>query len=185
METDRLTDRMGSVPILPIKRTITKSTMLNFDGDGDGHGDGDGDGDGTCKQTFTLPACLLPLSKKTFCGNSMLTTQSEFNTIMINRPYSCYFECVWETAMYLNVYITNLLLLPTSISNQPKPPLYMETMETEVMEIYLKRDIKGNFNLKVRQVNVEINIFSTSDAETLNQNCVVFRKYRTFNRSVF
>ena len=61
METDHLTDRMGSVPILPIKRTMTKGTMLNFDGDGDGdgdgHGDGHGDGDGTCKQTFTLPAC--------------------------------------------------------------------------------------------------------------------------------
>ena len=44
MEMDCLTDRMGSVPIsvpiLPIKRTVTIGTMLNFDGDGDG----------TCKQ---------------------------------------------------------------------------------------------------------------------------------------
>ena len=129
MEMDCLTDIMGSVSILPIKRTVTIGTMLNFDSDGDGDGDrhGDGDGDGTCKQTFTLSACLLPPSKKTFRGNATLTTQSEFNTIMINRPHSCYFEwVVRETAMYLNVYITNqLLLLPTSISNQPQPPLYM------------------------------------------------------------
>ena len=48
METDRLMDRMGSVPILPVKWTITIGIMLYFDGDGDRHGDGDG----TCKQAF-------------------------------------------------------------------------------------------------------------------------------------
>ena len=48
METDRLMDRMGSVPILPIKQTITIGIMLYFDGDRDGHRDGDG----TCKQAF-------------------------------------------------------------------------------------------------------------------------------------
>ena len=45
MEMDRLMDRMGSVPILSIKQTISISTMLYFDNDGDG--------DGTCKQAFT------------------------------------------------------------------------------------------------------------------------------------
>ena len=35
---------MGSVPILPVKRTITIGVMLYFDGDGQGHGDGDGTG---------------------------------------------------------------------------------------------------------------------------------------------
>ena len=50
METDHLMDRMGSVPILPIKWTITIGTRLNFDSDGDGHGDGDG----TCKQTINV-----------------------------------------------------------------------------------------------------------------------------------
>ena len=39
--------RMGSVPILPVKQTVTIGTMLNFDGDGDGHRDG------TSKQTLT------------------------------------------------------------------------------------------------------------------------------------
>ena len=48
METDLLTDRMGSVPILSVKRTVSIGTMLYFDGDGDGHGDGDG----TFKQAF-------------------------------------------------------------------------------------------------------------------------------------
>ena len=46
IEMDRLMDRIGSVPILPIKQTVTIGIMLNFDGDGDRHGDGDG----TCKQ---------------------------------------------------------------------------------------------------------------------------------------
>ena len=50
METDRLMDRMGSVPILPVKWTITIGIMLYFDGDGDRHGDGDG----TCKQALKL-----------------------------------------------------------------------------------------------------------------------------------
>ena len=48
METDRLTDIMGSVPILSVKRSINIDRMINFDGDGDGHGDGDG----TCKKTL-------------------------------------------------------------------------------------------------------------------------------------
>ena len=46
IEMDRLMDRMGSVPILPVKRTITIDTMLYFDGDGHG--------DSTCKQAFRL-----------------------------------------------------------------------------------------------------------------------------------
>ena len=48
METDRLTDRLGSERILSVKRTITIHTMLNFDGDLDGHGDG------ICKQTLRI-----------------------------------------------------------------------------------------------------------------------------------
>ena len=42
METVCLTGRMGTEPILSIKRPISIDTMLNFDGDGDGHGVGDG-----------------------------------------------------------------------------------------------------------------------------------------------
>ena len=37
---------MGSIPNLPIKRSISTGTMLNFDGDRHG------DGDGTCKQAL-------------------------------------------------------------------------------------------------------------------------------------
>ena len=44
----RLTDRMGSEPILSVKRSLSIGTMLNFDSDCDGHGDGDG----TCKQAL-------------------------------------------------------------------------------------------------------------------------------------
>ena len=54
-----VTVRMGSVPILPVKRTITIGTMLKFNGDGHGHGDGDG----MCKQTFTaLPSSYFFLT---------------------------------------------------------------------------------------------------------------------------
>ena len=49
METDRFMEGMGSVPILPFKRSVSISTMLKFDGDGDG----DGDRDGTCKRTLS------------------------------------------------------------------------------------------------------------------------------------
>ena len=44
----RLTSRMGTEPILSIKRSISIDTMINFDGDGERHGDEDG----TCKQEF-------------------------------------------------------------------------------------------------------------------------------------
>ena len=50
MVTVRLMGRMGTEPILSIKRSISIGTMLNFDGDGDG----DGEGDGTCKQAIIL-----------------------------------------------------------------------------------------------------------------------------------
>ena len=57
METDCLTGRMGTEPILPVKRTITIGVMLHFDRDGHGHGDRDG----TCKLVFMpkLPASIL------------------------------------------------------------------------------------------------------------------------------
>ena len=42
-------DRIGSVPIVPIKQTVTIGTMINFDGDEDRRGDRDS----TCKQAFT------------------------------------------------------------------------------------------------------------------------------------
>ena len=45
MEMDRLTDRMGTETIPPVKQSISIDTMINFDRDGDG--------DGTCKQAFT------------------------------------------------------------------------------------------------------------------------------------
>ena len=44
METDRLTNRMGTEPIPPVKWSISIDTMINFDEDRDGHGDGDGTG---------------------------------------------------------------------------------------------------------------------------------------------
>ena len=47
METDRFMEGMGSVPILPVKRSVSIGTMLKFDGDGDG------DEDGTCKRTLS------------------------------------------------------------------------------------------------------------------------------------
>ena len=37
---------MGTEPILPVKRSISIDTMLNFDRNGDGHG--------TCKHTFKV-----------------------------------------------------------------------------------------------------------------------------------
>ena len=46
METDCLMDRMGTEPILSVKRRVSIDTMVNFDGHGDG------DGHGKCKQTF-------------------------------------------------------------------------------------------------------------------------------------
>ena len=50
MEMVRLTDRMGTEPILSVKRSVSIDTIVNFDGGGDGHRDGDG----TCKQAFSL-----------------------------------------------------------------------------------------------------------------------------------
>ena len=44
MKMDRLTERMGSEPILSVKRTVTIDTMLSFDGHREG----------TCKQTLTV-----------------------------------------------------------------------------------------------------------------------------------
>ena len=49
-----LMGRMGTEPILSIKRSVSIDTMINFDSDGDGHGDGDG----TCKQA-SKGACTL------------------------------------------------------------------------------------------------------------------------------
>ena len=59
MVVDCLTDRLGSEPILSIKRTVSIGAILNFDGDFDGHSDG------TCKQA------LMPV----FCVNSTLSFQ--------------------------------------------------------------------------------------------------------------
>ena len=49
MLTVCLSGRMGVGTILPVRRAVTISTMINFDGDGDGHGDGVG----TCKHALT------------------------------------------------------------------------------------------------------------------------------------
>ena len=38
MVTDHLMNRMGSVPILSVKWSVSIGTMLKFDGDGDGDG---------------------------------------------------------------------------------------------------------------------------------------------------
>ena len=50
MVTDRLMDKIGSVPILSVKWSVSIDTMINLDGDGDG--DGDRDSDDTCKRTI-------------------------------------------------------------------------------------------------------------------------------------
>ena len=49
MVTVCLMGRMGTEPILSVKRSVSIDTMINFDGDGDGHGDRDG----TCIQAFS------------------------------------------------------------------------------------------------------------------------------------
>ena len=59
---DHLTERMRSVPNLPVKWSIFIDTMLKFDIDGHA------DGDGTCKQVFTVYCC-------TFCLNILLVLQ--------------------------------------------------------------------------------------------------------------
>ena len=46
MVTDRLIERMGSVPNLPVKWFVSIRTMLNIDGDGHRQRDG------TCKRAF-------------------------------------------------------------------------------------------------------------------------------------
>ena len=66
---DHLTGRMGSVPILSVKQSVSIGTMINFDGDEDGHGDGDG----TCKQT-------LPF--KCFIQRELYNDHDEFNGLV-------------------------------------------------------------------------------------------------------
>ena len=43
-------DRLGSEPILSIKRSISIGAIINFDGDGHGHGNGNG----ICRQNFEV-----------------------------------------------------------------------------------------------------------------------------------
>ena len=50
-------DRMGSVPILPVKWTVTIGTMINVDGDGHGHVHG------TCKQALTTFVVIFETQK--------------------------------------------------------------------------------------------------------------------------
>ena len=53
MVTVHLMGRMGTEPILSVKRSVSIDTMINFDGDEEGHGDGDG----TCKQALRAEGC--------------------------------------------------------------------------------------------------------------------------------
>ena len=55
MVMDPLMDRMCSASFLSMKRSITISTMLNFDSDRHGNGHRDG----TCKQTFKFSWYIL------------------------------------------------------------------------------------------------------------------------------
>ena len=48
MMTAHLTGRMGSTPILPIRRTVTIGIIVKLDGEGDGHSNGVS----TCKHTL-------------------------------------------------------------------------------------------------------------------------------------
>ena len=50
MVTVHLMGRMGTEPILSVKRSISIDTMINFDVDGDGHGHGDS----RCKQALRV-----------------------------------------------------------------------------------------------------------------------------------
>ena len=74
MVTVRLTGRMGTEPILSIKRSISIDTMINFDSDADG------DGDGTCKKAFTLgPACKeFGYYEQSATANKFLSQQRTF-----------------------------------------------------------------------------------------------------------
>ena len=62
MVTVHLTGRMGTEPILSIKRTVFIDKMINFGGDRERRGDGDG----TCKQAF---AVLLSTGQKNITTN--------------------------------------------------------------------------------------------------------------------
>ena len=57
MKTNRLTGRIGSVPILSIKCSVSIDTMINLDGDGDRDRDRHGDGGSKCKQALTVVNC--------------------------------------------------------------------------------------------------------------------------------
>ena len=69
-----LAERMGSIPNLPIKRSISTGTMLNFDGDRHG------DGDGTCKQALR---CGLNDHYKSLPYTSVIT----FTYLAISRRF--------------------------------------------------------------------------------------------------
>ena len=63
MVTVRLTGRMGTEPILSIKRFVSIDTLINFEVDGDGRGDR------TCKQAssgthFNRTSCHIDVHQK-------------------------------------------------------------------------------------------------------------------------
>ena len=74
MVTVHLTGRMGTEPILSIKRSISIETMLNFDGDGDG--------DGNCKHALTTTyGCYATVNKIKTTYKQPLMDNFEFSLL--------------------------------------------------------------------------------------------------------
>ena len=81
MVTVRLKDRMGVEPILPVRRAVIISTMINFDSDSDGHGDGIG----TCKHAFRTRLHQVPeLTQNQCCDDACDITLTEKNGVTQN-----------------------------------------------------------------------------------------------------
>ena len=83
--TDRLTVRIGSVPILSVKRSVSIDTMLNFDGDGDGHRDGDG----TCKQALNSTVLLMHSSNLSASRIKLTRDDTRENTTYESQCTGC------------------------------------------------------------------------------------------------
>ena len=78
---------MGTEPILPVKRSVSIDTMINFDG----HGDGDGDGHSKCKQIFT-------------CEQGFIYSRYEYGSVS-QRGYKCKDGKLWlEMYKYISTY---------------------------------------------------------------------------------
>ena len=99
MVTDRLTKRMGSVPKLPVKQSVSIDTMLNFEGGGHGHGNGDG----TCKRA------LKPYSHRTSASVSALTLSLMLGMDPIPILKRQRWRPVWTGSDLMGIWCPNLV----------------------------------------------------------------------------